>query len=130
VNSARDRGYLEGRASENARPQGSRALSLQWIGTIRAYGHHDLLTLQSSCIRITRAGVAGHPILGELAGTVKRKRREADRKLVAGCYLSDRRRKVNRRRPHLDTTFDGPPQTRGAVISDRDRAINGKVFRA
>ena len=46
VNSARDRGYLEGRASENARPQGSRALSLQWIGTIRAYGHHGLLTLQ------------------------------------------------------------------------------------
>src|SRR5438874_12112821 len=52
-----------------------------------------------SCIRITRACVAGHPILGELAGTVKRKRREADRKLVAGCYLSDRRRKVNRQRP-------------------------------
>src|SRR5205823_4894504 len=52
-----------------------------------------------SCIRITRACVAGHPILGELAGTVKRKRRAADRKLVAGCYLSDRRRKVNRQRP-------------------------------
>ena len=39
---------------------------------------------------------------GSWLGIVKRKRREADRKLVAGCYLSDRRRKVNRQRPHLD----------------------------
>jgi hypothetical protein len=40
--------------------------------------------------------VAGHPIWGSWLGTVKRKRREADRKLVAGWYLSDQRRKVNR----------------------------------
>ena len=30
-----------------------------------------------------------------LLGTVKRERREADRKLVAGCYLCDRGRNVN-----------------------------------
>src|SRR5215471_9870704 len=31
---------------------------------------------------------------GSWLGTVKRKRREADRKLVAGCYLCDRGRNV------------------------------------
>jgi hypothetical protein len=33
--------------------------------------------------------------LGAWLGTVKRERREADRKLVAGCYLCDRGRNVN-----------------------------------
>jgi hypothetical protein len=32
---------------------------------------------------------------GSWLGTVKRERREADRKLVAGCYLCDRDRNVN-----------------------------------
>src|SRR5215813_9787167 len=32
---------------------------------------------------------------GSWLGTVKRERREADRKLVAGCYLCDRGRNVN-----------------------------------
>src|SRR6266446_4984668 len=49
----------------------------------------------SLCIRSREHRVAGHPILGSWLGTVKWERREADRKLVAGCYLCDRGRNVN-----------------------------------
>ena len=83
------------------------------------------------CNEFAHASIAW-PVIqfwGSWLGTVKRKRREADRKLVAGCYLSDRRPQGQPSTTSI-TKFDGPPQTRGAVISDRDRAINGKVFRA
>src|SRR5215467_11794276 len=44
---------------------------------------------------ITRASRGRSPNFGgSWLGTVKRKRREADRKLVAGCYLCDRGRNV------------------------------------
>src|SRR5437868_1344824 len=59
----------------------------------------------SSCIRITRACVAGHPILGELAGHRKTEASRGGPKLVAGCYLSDRRRKVNRQPPQRKAMF-------------------------
>src|SRR5262249_27324497 len=49
-------------------------------------------TLSSLCDRSGGASIAW-PVIqfwGSWLGTVKRERREADRKLVAGCYLCDR----------------------------------------
>src|SRR5262245_24520117 len=53
-------------------------------------GHHGLLALH--CVLSDHASIAWPFIQfwGSWLGTVKRKRREADRKLVAGCYLCDR----------------------------------------
>src|SRR5262249_7214945 len=59
-------------------------------------GHHGLLTLRRVCVS-DHASIAW-PVIqfwGSWLGTVKRERREADRKLVAGCYLCDRGRNVN-----------------------------------
>src|SRR5262245_44590279 len=58
-------------------------------------GHHGLLALH--CVLSDHASIAW-PVIqfwGSWLGTVKRKRREADRKLVARCYLCDRGRNVN-----------------------------------
>ena len=50
----------------------------------------------SLCSPITRASRGWSSNFGGAGGgTVKRERREADRKLVAGCYLCDRGRNVN-----------------------------------
>src|SRR5262245_9955418 len=59
-------------------------------------GHHGLLALQCVCVS-DQASIAW-PVIqfwGSWLATVKRERREADRKLVAGCYLCDRGRNVN-----------------------------------
>src|SRR5215467_11672967 len=59
-------------------------------------GHHGLLALQCVCVS-DHASIAW-PVIqfwGSWLGTVKRERREADRKLVAGCYLCHRGRNVN-----------------------------------
>src|SRR5215831_5570256 len=59
-------------------------------------GHHGLLTLQ--LVYVSDHASIAWPVIqfwGSWLGTVKRKRREADRKLVAGCYLCDRGRNVN-----------------------------------
>src|SRR5262245_25628790 len=58
-------------------------------------GHYGLLALH--CVLSDDASIAW-PVIqfwGSWLGTVKRERREADRKLVAGCYLCDRGRNVN-----------------------------------
>src|SRR5499427_667554 len=57
-------------------------------------GHHGLLALH--CVLSDHASIAWPFIQfwGSWLGTVKRKRRKADRKLVAGCYLCDRGRNV------------------------------------
>src|SRR5262249_129955 len=68
-------------------------------------GHHGLLALQ--LVSVSDHASIAWPVIqfwGSWLGTVKRERREADRKLVAGCYLCDRGRNVNpdasiRRRP-------------------------------
>src|SRR5262249_466961 len=54
-------------------------------------GHHGLLALQ--CVYVSDHASTAWPVIqfwGSWLGTVKRERREADRKLVAGCYLCDR----------------------------------------
>src|SRR5215831_17335626 len=59
-------------------------------------GHHGLLTLQ--LVYVSDHASIAWPVIqfwGSWLGTVKRERREADRKLVAGCYLCDRGRNVN-----------------------------------
>src|SRR5262252_4022120 len=59
-------------------------------------GHHGLLTLQ--LVYVSDHANIAWPVIqfwGSWLGTVKRERREADRKLVAGCYLCDRGRNVN-----------------------------------
>src|SRR5215471_21491613 len=59
-------------------------------------GHHGLLALHCVCVS-DHASIAW-PVIqfwGSWLGTVKRERREADRKLVAGCYLCHRGRNVN-----------------------------------
>src|SRR5262249_51094562 len=62
----------------------------------------------SHCVCVSDHASIAWPVIqfwGSWLGTVKRERREADRKLVAGCYLCDRGRNVNpdsgiiRRRP-------------------------------
>src|SRR5262249_32100942 len=59
-------------------------------------GHHGLLAMQ--CVYVSDHASTAWPVIqlwGSWLGTVKRERREADRKLVAGCYLCDRGRNVN-----------------------------------
>jgi len=59
-------------------------------------GHHGLLTLQ--LVYVSDHASIAWPVIqfwGSWLGTVKRERREADRKLVAGCYLCDRGHNVN-----------------------------------
>src|SRR5262245_62533117 len=58
-------------------------------------GHHGLLALQ--CVYVSDHASIAWPVIqfwGSWLGTVKRERREADRKLVARCYLCDRGRNV------------------------------------
>src|SRR5215470_2282357 len=63
-------------------------------------GHHGLLTLQL-VYASDHASIAWSVIQfwGSWLGTVKRERREADRKLVADRYLCDRGRNVNPAQP-------------------------------
>ena len=68
---------------------------------------------------------------GSWLGTVKRKRREADRKLVAGCYLSDRRRKVNPPGPCTCRTPRAaalhPPRSRDPIWLDQWRPVRQRA---